>query len=63
MSSCFLKYVLSSDTPPKPNMETENQRLKMCFLLKMGIFQPVMLVFSGVIIGESATTQLFPYNH
>ena len=33
---------------PKTKMTMENNHLKMYFLLKMGIFQLVMLVFGGV---------------
>ena len=52
----------SPPPPPKTNMTMEHpNHLKMYFLLNMGIFQPVMLVFRGVLYHVSPSILLgFP---
>ena len=42
------KKTVPNNTPPKINMTGWKIHLKMYLLLKLGIFQPVMLVFRGV---------------
>ena len=49
-------------TLPKTNMTMENSNhLKIYFLLKMGIFQPVVLVFVGVLLLIPLTHDLGPW--